>query len=490
MDLGEAAGPTGVAVDGDGKIWATGYASHKAYRIDPTLGDVGADDLTHVGAVDFVTPNLGGYLYNYSDMTGSTLQGAPTSGSWTTTYDTGFDDAEWGTVSWNALLPGDAELQVLVASSLDNVVFGPEQAVVSGSGITVDNGRYLRIRVLFNRSSAGESPILYDLRVSTECGNGILDPGEECDDGNSVNGDGCSATCAIENHPPQAICTDVTVSADAQCLANASIDNGSSDPDGDPIVCVQNPGGPYALGVAGVTLACTDPRGATDSCTANVTVVDSTGPAISCPPSAVVECSAGAAPVSFSHPTATDNCAIAGTSCTAVSGDVFPLGTTNVSCTAADGAGNSSDCDFDIVVADTTPPEVGTSTIEPLWSPNHKYVTRTLADCGVVVQDVCQGPISLTEASAAITCVTSDEPDNGLGDGDQETDMVIVDAETVMLRAERSGHGDGRVYQIHFTVSDAAGNVSQDVCEVTVPRNRSKAITVNSGVQSTVGTCQ
>ena len=30
------------------------------------------------------------------------------------------------------------------------------------------------------------------------CGNGILDPGEQCDDGNTVNGDGCSATCTFE----------------------------------------------------------------------------------------------------------------------------------------------------------------------------------------------------------------------------------------------------------------------------------------------------
>jgi len=30
------------------------------------------------------------------------------------------------------------------------------------------------------------------------CGDGILDPGEECDDGNNVNGDGCDENCRIE----------------------------------------------------------------------------------------------------------------------------------------------------------------------------------------------------------------------------------------------------------------------------------------------------
>ena len=31
------------------------------------------------------------------------------------------------------------------------------------------------------------------------CGNGIIDPGEECDDGNKISGDGCSRLCQIES---------------------------------------------------------------------------------------------------------------------------------------------------------------------------------------------------------------------------------------------------------------------------------------------------
>jgi len=30
------------------------------------------------------------------------------------------------------------------------------------------------------------------------CGNGTLDAGEQCDDGNTADGDGCSATCQLE----------------------------------------------------------------------------------------------------------------------------------------------------------------------------------------------------------------------------------------------------------------------------------------------------
>jgi cysteine-rich repeat protein len=39
-------------------------------------------------------------------------------------------------------------------------------------------------------------------RVTSVCGNGILETGETCDDGNNVNGDGCSNTCQMENDEP------------------------------------------------------------------------------------------------------------------------------------------------------------------------------------------------------------------------------------------------------------------------------------------------
>ncbi len=48
-------------------------------------------------------------------------------------------------------------------------------------------------------ASTGALDTGVDLRmIATLCGNGVLDPGEQCDDGNTNNGDGCSATCQIE----------------------------------------------------------------------------------------------------------------------------------------------------------------------------------------------------------------------------------------------------------------------------------------------------
>ena len=81
----------------------------------------------------------------------------------------------------------------------------------------------------------------------------------------------------IENSPPVAEVSDVTVSADSNCQATASIDDGSFDPDGDPITLSQDPAGPYSLGDALVTLTVSDGT-LSDSDAATVSVIDDTAP--------------------------------------------------------------------------------------------------------------------------------------------------------------------------------------------------------------------
>ena len=99
----------------------------------------------------------------------------------------------------------------------------------------------------------------------------------------------------------------MTVSADDNCQADAGIDNGSYDPDGDPLTIQQEPEGPYELGETEVTLTVTDPFGESDSCTATVTVVDETPPEVLCnAPETIVPPDA---PISFMA-TASDNCGV------------------------------------------------------------------------------------------------------------------------------------------------------------------------------------
>jgi RHS repeat-associated protein len=160
-------GPTGVAVDGAGKVWATNYYSGTVSRINPALGSIGADGVTRVGAVDFTTPYLGGNPYNYSDMTGSTLTGAPNNGTWSVVFDSQMAGAEWGRIGWSAQVCGDGLLSVSVATSENNTTYTQPLAVSNGDDPVIPNGRYIKITVRFERATSGESPVLYDLSVGT-----------------------------------------------------------------------------------------------------------------------------------------------------------------------------------------------------------------------------------------------------------------------------------------------------------------------------------
>lgn len=45
----------------------------------------------------------------------------------------------------------------------------------------------------------------YNVSGCTQCGNGALEAGEACDDGNVTSGDGCSATCQVEQCDPDGL---------------------------------------------------------------------------------------------------------------------------------------------------------------------------------------------------------------------------------------------------------------------------------------------
>jgi len=52
----------------------------------------------------------------------------------------------------------------------------------------------------------GENPLTCPEDCRAVCGNGALEPGEQCDDGNTANGDGCSATCQVEQFCGDGVC--------------------------------------------------------------------------------------------------------------------------------------------------------------------------------------------------------------------------------------------------------------------------------------------
>jgi HYR domain len=269
--------------------------------------------------------------------------------------------------------------------------------------------------------------------------------------------------------PPVAKCKDVTVNTDPDlCSATvASIDNGSFDSDGDAVTLSQSPAGPYPLGTTPVTLTVTEPEGLSSTCTANVTVVDRQPPNVSCP-SPVAECTSHSGATVIYNPTFSDNCPGTTVSCSPASGSVFPLGTTPFQCIATDASGNTSACNSVVTVVDTTPPVISSASASPnvLWPPNHRLVPVTIA---VSASDVCSPTVS-----CKIISVTSNEPVNAPGSGNTAPDWQITGNNTVNLRAERSGGGNGRIYRLTVQCTDPSGNHATKTVRVNVPHDQGR----------------
>ena len=97
-----------------------------------------------------------------------------------------------------------------------------------------------------------------------------------------------------------------------------------------------------------------------------------------------------------------------------------------------------------------------------LWPPNGKLHSVRVS---YSITDNC-GPVR-TQLT-----VRSNDPGGNEGHG-SDPDWIVTGADTVQLRAERSGQAEaGRVYTITITATDSAGNVTTQEVYVTVPHNQ------------------
>jgi hypothetical protein len=146
----------------------------------------------------------------------------------------------------------------------------------------------------------------------------------------------------------------------------------------------------------------------------------------------------------------------------------LPPGTNTITLKVTDKAGATSTDEVTVTVTDTEAPVV-TLTMSPdhLWPPNHKMVeVHAVLD----IQD-CD-----PATSVELVSVTSNEPENGLGDGNTAPDIAGADLGTddrdVEVRSERAGPGSGRVYTFVYRVTDSSGNSTEATATVTVPHDQ------------------
>jgi hypothetical protein len=332
--------------------------------------------------------------------------------------------------------------------------------------------------------------------------------------GHETGNASCTQTVTInDTTPPVITAVDETVAADADCMgtvpdySNAVSDNcacAGSDTSQDcigqhRITTTQSipAGTKVGLGPHSIHLTANDGSsnnngaGNTTEKDITFTVTDQTPPAIHCPNNVSTNTEPGtcAAHVNPGTATATDNCDSTPTISAARSDgrpltDTYPKGTTTITWTATDDAGNYSTCDQTITVVDNEAPVIVFNGQTPsMWPPNHKYQTFQVTNFVTSVTDNCD---SIGVSSVVITKVTSDEIENGNGDGNTMNDIVIAgDCKSVQLRSEREGNGNGRVYTLFFSVRDTAGNVGTGTTKVVVVHNPGETA-VDSGPHYTV----
>jgi uncharacterized repeat protein (TIGR01451 family) len=203
-----------------------------------------------------------------------------------------------------------------------------------------------------------------------------------------------------------------------------------------------------------------------------LTTVSDPPPSITAPPPVTAFTGAGAtvcgafvSDAALGTATVSDNCpGVTVTRGNVPADNFFPVGQTVITYMARDRAGNAATATQLVTVIDNTPPVIGGASVDKpsVWPPDHKTVNVTV---NYTATDNC-GSVS------SMLSIASNEPVNGLGDGDTAPDWEVLDAHHVRLRAERSGRGTGRVYTITIIATDSAGNSSSRQVFVSVPRDQ------------------
>lgn len=214
-------------------------------------------------------------------------------------------------------------------------------------------------------------------------------------------------------------------------------------------------GSSFPIGTSTVEYTATDGYGNTALCSFTITVVDNEAPFAGCFGDVSVNAAFGAcdAIASWTTPIVTDNCPGATISQTGgpASGSTFPIGSTLITYTATDAAGNTNTCSFNVNVSDAQDPVI-------TGCPSDITVSNDMSSCGAIV-----------------SWVTPSFTDNCSGGSIAQT----------------TGLPSGSLFPVgtnvvEFTATDAAGNTATCTFNVIVNDNESPAMVCPSDQNSFV----
>ncbi|TQI70620.1 gliding motility-associated-like protein [Gramella sp. Hel_I_59] len=264
-------------------------------------------------------------------------------------------------------------------------------------------------------------------------------------------------------------------------------------------VTVQQTGGPvsgsqFEIGTTTVTFTATDAAGNTTECSFTVTVEDNEDPTIVCPETINQENDPGicGAAINFTLPEISDNSGDVSLEQTSgpASGETFPVGTTTVSFTATDAAGNTSFCSFDVIITDSEAPVV--EEMENITVNNDAGVCGAVVDFGMIGAtdncelesvEVTEGLTSGSEFPVGTTTVTYTVTDVAGNTTTESFTVTVTDNEVPEINCPANMTIDTET-GVSYAIVDFENATATDNCEVTVEQTGGPA----SGSQFEIGT--
>ncbi|HEY0544736.1 MAG TPA: immunoglobulin-like domain-containing protein [Pyrinomonadaceae bacterium] len=254
----------------------------------------------------------------------------------------------------------------------------------------VDSGTPVHTSISNTATASSQTPELFPANNSSTAFVGVS---------GTTGGNQCTIDCPADiSVPHDAGQASATVSYPAPTTGGSNCG---------PVSCSKASGTSFAVGTT--IVLCT--AGTDTECSFAVTVEDNVNPTISCPSdiNATEDTpGSGIATVTYTTPSASDDSGSVSVSCDRPSGSSFPVGTTTVTCTAADAGGNEATCSFDVNVT-------GTGTCD-LHCPADLVVDINNGACGTIVNypapaatncgTVHSSPASGTFFNVGVTTVT------------------------------------------------------------------------------------
>ena len=160
-----------------------------SYQFAVTINDQSGNSITSP-TVSVTVSAILSLIAVLPDSPNLAANGAPQQFSATSTDQFGFGMSPSPSFSWSATLGS------ITAGGL----YTPPSATGTATISAIANGK-TGSTVATISTTGGGGPNCTSGECLAICGDGIIEPGEQCDDGNTSSNDGCSATCVLENIP-------------------------------------------------------------------------------------------------------------------------------------------------------------------------------------------------------------------------------------------------------------------------------------------------